>query len=241
MSKSLKNTLENLARNPEDIRSTVRSASSNVVVKQVLTDKEPFYRYISHTPAKIVSWREARGASKVQLAIEAMVRKREHAILAITINLSPSLAKTLRKPISLNYIRDQFREAIKRVLKSEQIYLILVKEEAGANRTHFHGALLIPKWLESKSLISELEKSIASSCPCRKYVNRFGNKTVRIDTSYKYKTDPPGTKRPIDSGWGTYITKNHKNGRNHVMTTEVSRLGSEFTESIRKHVWIKLE
>jgi hypothetical protein len=233
MSISRKNQRDRLPREPEDIRDAVEMALTNVVVT-LLLDKEPFFKTLSRKPAKILPWNRMRGASQVQIAVEAMLRKEGYTLHTLNLNLSPTLAKTMRAAIDRDYIRDEIRRAIKSVLGTEEIYFFLVKEIHGKDRTHFHGALLIPDDMVSDKLRAELEQEISNSPPCRKYEECFGNKTVVIRSHYKKKEDPPGTNRPIDSGWGTYVTKKYRTGKKHVMSSELKVLCREFTETIRK-------
>jgi hypothetical protein len=228
-----KNGSGRLPRKPEEIRRAVEIALTNVVVT-LLLDKEPFFKTLSRKPAKILPWSRMRGPSKVQTVMEAMLRKEGYSILTLNLNLSLSLAKTMRVPIDLNYIGDETRRAIKSVLGTKEIYFFLVKESHRKDRTHFHGALLIPDDMVSDKLRAKLEQEISNSPPCRKYEECFGNKTVVIRSHYKKNKDPPGTKRHIDSGWGTYVTKKYNTGKKHVISKEASRLGKEFTETIRE-------
>jgi hypothetical protein len=75
--------------------------------------------------ARIPAWERTCGASKVQIAIEAMLCIEDHTLHTLNFNLNPSLSS---KPISQNYIRDQIRSAIKRTLRTDMIFFVLVKE-----------------------------------------------------------------------------------------------------------------
>jgi hypothetical protein len=49
----------------------------------------------------------------------------DHTLHTLNFNLNPSLSS---KPISQNYIRDEVRSAIKRTLRTDMIFFVLVKE-----------------------------------------------------------------------------------------------------------------
>ena len=192
--------------------------------------------YISFK-TRLHPWRALSHQSKVQLAMEATLMTKGYSPLAVSLNISPSVEEKLRTSTDMNYVRDDFRRAVKSVLPNHPICFFLVKESTTVDgRIHFHGVLLAPDTLKEDKLITKLEDSIQARPSVNRYRKRYLNKVVLLKSEYTPKPTDSEVKpeaRPVNASWGSYCTKNYCVDGAYVMSPELTALAKILLEHLR--------
>jgi len=185
---------------------------------------------------KLRPWRALSPISKIQVALEAALMTKGYSVLAVNLNVSPSVDAKLRLKSELHYVRDDFRRAVTEVLHGYPICFFLIKESTNEGRNHFHGALLVPNALFDDSLITKLEDSIQARPSVRRYRKRYSNKIVVLKAVYEPRgqdPDGPAIVKRVDSDWLRYCTKNYSQEGAYVMSPELTALAGILFEHLQ--------
>lgn len=202
--------------------------------------------YRNHAKS-LARYESLRDETKVQLAVEGILSDKGLKAITINLNLSPSLEVKLNtnKTSSLNYVRDQVRKIIKKAIPDTPPLFLLVLERSareknlpGGNgsKPHFHGILALPLTKATDEIIERLRLGLDKSPLTSGYRERYGHTRVLLQTTYEQNVEDGGiVLKPINSGWGSYITKQLPSERHYVISQELTAKTKAFLKEMVEH------
>lgn len=175
------------------------------------------------------TWREVPAPLKMLLAMEASRAMKDHTIVAMSINLSPSLSKPHISDAKHHYIKDEVRRSVAGVLPGPSILYFYSLETSDSSQLHLHGVLTIPTQEASPETLQRLAATFRSSPITRQYRQRYDNRAVKLEVSQLIEK-PDGTAReiPVNSGWALYCVKDFRYSLRYAMSPEMRRAAKEF-------------
>jgi hypothetical protein len=218
---------DRLPRSPMAVRfAAIHHKSHTVLCNKGLkhsSDKKVF---------RLASYRHLSEKAKIQLIHESMLADPMLTTIKVCIRLSPSLEQKYFSNANQDYIRDEVRKAILKILPIEQVLVYLVKEISPGVPPHFHGALAIPSYLLSDETLKLITESIRRRAPFRHYRQYWNSSAVDIGATYK-RNRGTGEEKPVGSGCASYALKHAPKNVQWVCSAELRKKAKEFYDSIQ--------
>lgn len=227
-----------LHRDPISARLAGISLKNNVVYKEKPSGKKwkPRLVEVEDTSkftgfrhgVKLAPWKDTPQLTKRHAYLHAMLSLKDYTVYTMSLNLSPSTEKAIRRRKKLDYARDIINKCIAEKVPPDIPHLFFICAELSnprskdrttaplsQRRLHFHGAFALPTNAETERVATAIGEKIAARL-ARNYRQRYNNKAIRVDSTFARKqviSDMNGNTveisvaKKVNAGWASYCNK----------------------------------